>query len=521
MARGAGPGVASSFRRLGTSPWTAIVLLVAAGGVALRVWVYRSALGVPDSDEAIVGLMARNVWDGEVSAFFWGQGFGGTQEVILTAPLFLAAGSGWLTLRLVPVALAAIAAVLVWRVGRRTIGEPAARVAGCLLWIWPPFTLVKLTYQHGFYASGVLYCALVLLVALRMVEQPSRARVGILGLVVGLGLWQSVQLAPIVVATVAWAIWKKPSWLRNAWVAVLLALVGALPSIVWNALHDWGSLESPIEATTSYWHRLRIFASPLLPMLLGLRTPFTQERVLPSVVTLAALAGLLVLFVWGAYRTRHRVASLLYVVAAAFPVIYAFAPQTLFSQEPRYLVVLSPVVVLLVAQLATSYWRAALVLVTAFALTIVTLERMETYARTVSPQPPVAPRDLQPLISALDRLGLDRVYADFWLAYRLTFDTDERIIASQSKLTRVGLVSGKALASRHPFHRHRAYEREVEVARPGFVFFRRSLATGADRAPGAGAKARVAELRRLVTKLDGYGYRRVAVGPFVVYAPPS
>ena len=301
----------------------------------------------------------------------------------------------------------------------------------------------------------------------------------------------------------------------------MLALVGALPSIVWNLRHDWGSFMSPIDDTTTYLHRLRVFASPLLPMLLGLRTPFTQERLLPSVVTLLLYAAVVVLFAYGAFKARRSDSSLLYVVVAAFPVVYALAPATFFSQEPKYLLLLSPVLVLLVAQLASSYWRAVAVLAVGLTLSVATLQRMETYFETVPAQPPVAPRDLGPLISALDRLRLDRVYADFWLAYRLTFETDERIIASQNKFTQVRFEGGQAVASRHPFIRHPAYEREVEAARHGFVLFRESILHGADRQPGPEADARVKELARFVGRLTAYGYRRVDVGPFVVYAPPT
>ena len=163
-------------RDLASLRWLVLVGLAAVAGTALRVWVYRSSMGVPDSDEAVVGLMALHVLDGELPVFFWGQGFGGSQEAILTAPLFWAFGPSWLALRIVPTALTAVAAVVVWRVGRRTIGEPAATVAGCLAWIWPPFLIQRLTHQFGFYAGGLLYSALLLLVGLRLVERPSRAR---------------------------------------------------------------------------------------------------------------------------------------------------------------------------------------------------------------------------------------------------------------------------------------------------------------------------------------------------------
>jgi 4-amino-4-deoxy-L-arabinose transferase-like glycosyltransferase len=521
MVGGPVPEASTGTQRHASSRWLLLVGVAALAGIALRLWVHESALGTPDSDEAVVGLMALHVLEGELTTFFWGQAFGGSQEAILTAPFFWVTGASWIGLRLVPVLLTGAAALVVWRIGRRTIGEPAAVVAGCLAWLWPPFLVHRPTHQFWFYAGGLLYSALLLLAGLRLVERPSRVRAGVFGLVLGLALWQSAQVLPVAVGVVAWTLWKQPSWLRHVWITVLLAAVGALPSIVWNARNGWGSLESTIENTTTYAHRLRIFASPLLGMLLGLRTPYTQEPLMGSIATFLVLAALTVLFVYGAYRARDRAASLLYVVAAVFPFVYALAPQTLFVSEPRYLLVLSPVVVLLVAQLATTYWRGVAVLGVALAISVLTLDRMESYLSDVPPQPPKAPRDLGPLIATLDDLGLDRVYADFWLSYRLTFETDERIVAAHSKLERVGLVHGKALAARHPFSRYRPYEREVEAApRRGFVFFRESLEEGADRAPGAPAKARVAQLGRLTAELERYGYREIQTGPFVVFAPP-
>ena len=301
--------------------------------------------------------------------------------------------------------------------------------------------------------------------------------------------------------------------------AILAAIAGALPSIVWNALNDWGSLSSTIDNTTSYAHRLRIFASPLLGMLLGLRTPYTQERLLPAILTFGAYAALAALFLYGAYRARSSEASLLYVVAAVFPFVYAAAPQTLFSQEPRYLLVLSPVVVLLLAQLGTTFWRGVAVLACASAISVVTIGRMESFVESAPAQPPKAPRDIAPLVAMLDRLGLERVYADFWLSYRLTFETKERIVAAQSKLEGVVPLNGALIAARHPFIRHRAYERRVERGRHGFVFFRSSLEEGADRTAGPDAEARVTQLSALLIALERHGYRRTDVGDFVVLAP--
>src|SRR4029077_19585685 len=93
-------------------------------------------------------------------------------------------GSSWLALRLVPIALSAVTAILVWRVGVRLMGERPAAVAAAIFWIWPPFLIYKLTHQWGFYASGVLYCVLLILLGLRVVERPTTGRGARVGLFV-------------------------------------------------------------------------------------------------------------------------------------------------------------------------------------------------------------------------------------------------------------------------------------------------------------------------------------------------
>ena len=505
---------ASTVGRHLCSRWGVLFALVAAAGVVLRVWAYRSLSGTPNADEAVIGLMARHVLDGELSTFYWGQAYGGSQEALLTAPLFLVAGSSWLAVRLVPIALSAVAALLVWRVGRRTIGEPAAAVAGGVLWIWPPFDLYMLTHQQGFYASNVVYCALLLLLALRAAEQPDAARVGTLGFVLGLAFWQTAQIVPVAVGVIAWVVWRQPRALRHLPVAVPLALLGALPWILWNAGHGWESLAQ--EDYGDKLHSLRLLASPFLPMMVGLRAPFSAELLVPAPLTYVAYVALVALFIVGAVKTRKRDSSILYVVAAIFPFVYAFSPSTSVELgSPRYLVVLAPVLALLAAQVATSFRRALAVLVLAFVISVVTTHRMDewfggtprptTYAEGLGPRHIVqsVPRDLGPLIATLDRLGLDRVFAEYWVDYRLTFDTDERIVATENAFRRLTFEDGQANPTFGQPGRRPEYDREVRRARHGFVFYRETV----DTVP-------------IVPELERRGYRRFDVGSLVVYAPP-
>jgi hypothetical protein len=332
------------------------------------------------------------------------------------------------------------------------------------------------------------------------------ARVGLLGLVAGLAFWQTSQIVPIEIAVVVWAVWKEPRCLRQAWAAVPLALLGALPWLVWNATHSWSSFDLPSGASTTYVHRLRVFFSPVLPMMLGIRTPVSQEPLLlPGAAIDLIYVALLVAFVWAGWRSRRRPVSILYLTVAIYPFVYGLAAQTFDSSDPRYLVVLSPVLVLLVAQVLRTWVVGVAVVAAACAVSVLTIHRMEPLPTKAlaSGSLPTAPRDVTPLVSTLDRLGVDHVYAPYLLAYVLAFDTRERIVAVEAKFDAVRFEGDRAVLPNHPSTRHPSWLREVAASpRHGIVLF------GVDESSTP-----------IVPVLLRHGYRRVVVGPFVVFAP--
>lgn len=477
--------------------WAAVALVL-AGGIALRIWVYGTEVAAPDSDEAIVGLMARHLLHGEVTTFYWGQPYGGTQEVFLVAPLFALFGTSLAALRVVPIALVLVACVLVWRVGRRLGGERIGLTAAAVLWLWPPYTIAHTMREYGFYGSNLVYAALLLLLALRIVERPSPGRVAAFGLVLGLAFWQTAQIIPVALPTIAWTAWKAPRALRHAWLGLGCAVVGALPWLVWNIRNDWGSLLTRSDLG-SYAHGLRLLASPLVPMLLGLRAPLSAQLLLPKALDYLVYVALAAAFAYGAWRTRHAYASLLYVVAVVFVLLWPVSHRvTLLTSHPVYLVVISPVAALLLAQLARADPAAVAVVAAVGVVSVVTLQRMDVWARTDPDHwPPPTPRSFRPLADALDRMGIHDVYANYWIAYKLAFDSRERIIATEYPYTSLVERHGQLVPEPPPATRYPPWQRRVERAPHAFVVFRH------DRMPRT---------------LAEHGYRRHLVGPFAVYA---
>ena len=472
--------------------WGALVAAGIAVGVGLRVWVLDSPIGGLDADEAVWGLMARNALDGELDVFFWGQNYGGTHEVLATAVVFAVAGSGTLVLRVAPILLFALAAVLVWRIGRRTIGDRAGRVAAVLFWIWPAYLVWKSTRAHGFYGAASVLALLVLLLALRLRERDSPFDAAMLGLALGLGWWATPQVVFVALPALVWLVWRRPSVLRTAWAAPPAFAVGAAPWLGWNVAHGWRSFDAPFGAgEVAYVEHLRIFFAATWPTALGFRVPFTLEWLTGPVVGRALQVLAVAALAWLVLR-RRPLGPLepLVLTAVAYPFLQSLSPFATLNDEPRYLVLLVPVTALLLAvPLTRSAVTAVAGLAAAAALSVAGIVALE---REEPPVPPVGgervPADLAPALRVLDGRGIDRAFATYAVAYRITFETRERIVATPTGQTRYGPHRRLVLASR----------------RPAYVFVSGSP-----------------DETRLMERLRARRYDRVTADGWAVYVPPG
>ncbi|HET9728447.1 MAG TPA: hypothetical protein VFR41_03450, partial [Acidimicrobiia bacterium] len=386
--------------------------------------------GRADGDEAVVALMANSVLHIHAPVFFWGQPYGGTGEVGVVAALFAVFGHTATALKTVPVMLTFASAFVLARLA----GNPNA---GLLFLLYPPAFILLSTKEYGYYALGLLVVVAIMLFTLRLAQQtPATREVVIFGFLVGFGVWTSPQALFVIVPTVAWLLVRRRRELRAFTLAIPAALVGASPWIVWNLAHRFKSLHQlPPGIRTTYTERVRLFFARLLPMTLGLRRPYSGSwlfgpaiGVTLYVVALVAFAALCWLAVRsGTIRARF---GLFIVVALAYPVLFAVPKNSFYVQAPRYALMLTPIIVVLVAANVRRPVAAIAMFVVAGALAAHTVAATIDYGKNHPLTVDLIPPRMQPLEEALTRAGVSRVYADYWLAYTLTFDSSERIIGS-------------------------------------------------------------------------------------------
>src|SRR5271155_3145954 len=99
-------------------------------GALQRWWAAVHAVGTLTSDGAVIGLMAlRLLHHGQLTAYMWGQSYGGSLEAVLTAAVFAVAGTGPAQRVATPALSSALCAFALGGAGRHVVGEPAAQIA--------------------------------------------------------------------------------------------------------------------------------------------------------------------------------------------------------------------------------------------------------------------------------------------------------------------------------------------------------------------------------------------------------
>jgi 4-amino-4-deoxy-L-arabinose transferase-like glycosyltransferase len=465
--------------------------LVAAGivaGLLLRVDVLRSNLGSLDSDEAVLGLMVLHALDGEFSVFFWLQPYTGFQTPYLLVPVFALFGPHAIALKLFTIAGYSVAAILVWRVGRHTVGDEGAWLGALIFWTWPPFFVWWSTRAY-LYDAFLVWGLAALLFVLRLRVEPTRRDAILLGAVLGLGWWASPQVMLLAFPAVLWLIARRPDVLRLGHLVVVPALATALPWFVWNALNDWLSLRPRPEpgAGSSLLERGETLFVDVIPTWLALRVPLSLEWTFGPFVGVALLLAALGYVAWLFYRRPRELEPLL-VVLGFLPLLYLSSSFAYYSAAPKYLVMLAPIPALLIARLCRGPGLAGAVLAVAVTVSFFGVRSIEATGRYAARVPNVrVPKDIAPLISGLEREGATRVFADYWLAYRITFESGERIIATSTEFVRYpphdrlvrsspnpayAFVSGASVeASQRSALEARGYRRVVD---DGFVFYVRN-----------------------------------------------
>ena len=391
----------------------AAVVLV---GLFTRWRLSTGAIGRLNADEAISGLMARALLNGDWSTFYWGQHYGGTAELLVLAPLLAVIGNA--ALWILPLLESLLVAALVFRIARRFLTHDRALLAAALTWsapaLWVWFSMRPMLFYQPAMIAGLLLIDLV---------HPARTshRWMLIGLVAGIGWWTSPQVLFIALPACAALISIRPT--RSQWMRLVAgSVIGAAPWLLVNLTTRLASLRAGPPASGTIAERLQQQLEIGWPMSLGLRTPFHESWVLAGGPVLALVVGGALAAAIVVTIRRYGWNAAIVLTPVAFVPLQMLAPTGSYVGSGRYYVFIIPsIAVAVVAALD----RVSPFVVTAVASVLVALsvagtEEIRDWR--------MEPTGVEMVAHRLADEGHRAVIADYWSAYLLAWYEPDLVV---------------------------------------------------------------------------------------------
>ncbi|RFA15253.1 hypothetical protein B7R21_04300 [Subtercola boreus] len=401
-------------------------VLLAAGLLLRLLLVFTPAFYV-DSDNAIVSLMAKDISDGDLTFFFWGQTYGGTLLQLVAGGVMAIVGAHIEVLSVVAM-LFFVGGVLVLRfIATKAFGPLVGNVAAILYWFSGFYTLRISISEPGFYGPSLVLGLGATALALRQPVRRPLLQWALVGLAAGLAFWQSPMGAALAIPGVLILLVRSRRHWYRILVGIAAAIVGALPWLVMFA----NSLNALAPKSDGTHPGLRSFATlftSTMPSIFSAQG--TVVGYLTAALCLALFALLAVLAVLG---RNAWVAALLAGTVLAVVVVVIGAGTTLGPSDYRYTVFVLPSLAVAVAWLVTRIRYRIVAGITAMVLAAtLTVVQVESLFPNLSfgTQSRYIIGDIRSLGQYLEDRNLGAVYADYWVAYSLTAATEERVTAA-------------------------------------------------------------------------------------------
>lgn len=434
--------------------WLALITLVA---MAWKVLIVANGRVPFNSDEAIVGLMARHILQGNWPVFFYGQSYMGSLDAILVAAGFLVLGESVWVIRLVQSLLYAGLLLTTFWLG--SVGFQSVKV-GLISALFLAIPTVNMTLYTtaslGGYGEALLIGNLLLILAIKHSQRP-RARTAFLwGILAGVGLWANGLTLVFSLPSLIYLLAQTVNFVdsskiirRIAWI-VAGGLIGATPWWIYAVQQGPGSLflellGSAVSVEQAPWiartgmHLVNLVLLGL-PVTFGLRPPWSVEWLALPLIPLVLVAWSLVLL--HLYRSikfgteRSAVYRLLSGVGLTLCAGFLF---TAFGVDPsgRYFLPLATPLALIAADFTANMhyhrWLRSGVLGSILVFQLVgNIQCALRYPPGFTTQfyaPTIIDHQYDDeLIAFLSEQGETRGYTHYWVSYPLAFLSGERLI---------------------------------------------------------------------------------------------
>lgn len=439
--------------------WLVVGLTIAAFAVRL-IFLVASDF-VIDADEAVVGLMARHIAHGlDFPVFYYGQPYMGSLEAFLTAVVFKVAGESPAALKTLPLILSTLLVPLTYALGRVFGLRFGARLAALFMALPPQMLIVWSLKARGGYIELLVIGALSLIMSVRILRElrPGRGLFFSLGAVLGLGFWTNFQIIYFIIVAGLVFLSRllhpgssraeiRALFYRGILISGLGFILGSLPFWLYNLTHSFASFKFLANSTGGGLaaNSAGLFETAL-PILLGARRVWQQSDVFPFASVLAGVIFAFILAAFAALRFGQIIEALtlrfdlksplelLLIFILASLLIFVLSSFGYLSIEPRYLIPVYLGLYVIVGAILERLRRMTRFGSAIFIIAICALNLLSVFypAVAVPGEPFVAKKDRvskdhSALISWLYENNISWIRTNYWIGYRLAFETGERV----------------------------------------------------------------------------------------------
>lgn len=262
------------------SRWISPLWLCLLVALAIRIWLTMRTHGTMDGDEALLGIQAEHILQGERPIYFYGIPYFGSLEAYVAAGIFALFGPSVAALRAEATAFGLLLVGVTWWLA--TLLARAARLplyarrcfttVAALGAALPPLYdgIVEMRTGGGWIESFVIMLLLLVVVyrlTTRWREGASNGELALrwagVGFVVGFGMWIYPLVSVAILASALWIFYDRVveivqrmraaetlvsasvQALRQLWlvvVAVPACLVGFTPGLIWGFQNNWANI---------------------------------------------------------------------------------------------------------------------------------------------------------------------------------------------------------------------------------------------------------------------------------------
>ena len=420
-----------------------------------------------NSDEAIVGLMAKHIIQGERPIFFYGQAYMGSLDAFLVSFAFKIFGMHVWVIRFVQIFLFAMTTISIYMFVIIAFDDDKIAFLSSLLLVISPLNLILYTtVSLGGYGEAFLIGAISILISIKLIKQFQKSpdinlmttfNFLVLGFITGLGFWTnaislvfSIPAISVLLIQILKVKLPKPKIFRIATTLLLSFIIGSF--LWWFAYISGTNGQTFIELSggavavesgnfvSRVINHIISFVLFAPTVITGLRAPWSTQPINIWFTPFVIAFWILVIFtnfkIYKEFNLIERISiNLLISCSAILTAAFIFSS---FGADPsgRYFLPIT-IILSIFGGISLVKFQNKLLVYGLFVITLIfyifamfssAMNKPGITTQFYAPAQ-VDQSRLHELKDFLIKNGEFRGYTNYWVAYPLNFISDERIIA--------------------------------------------------------------------------------------------